>query len=117
MPSLRLLVLAGVATLVVTAPASAATPAKLLAATLKPSMQHYYDAHDPGLEITAVTCSLNAAETSAHCTARFTVTPEKLTGVFGLDATIDRTTGGVTTKTVSDRCTSVTTHKRVTCDL
>ena len=117
MLSPALVVLGAAAALVAAAPALGATPAQLLAATLKPSMEQYYAAHDPGLKITAVTCSLDKAGTSARCTARFTVAVEKMTGVFGLDATIDRTTGTARTKTVSDTCTSLKTHKRVTCVL
>jgi hypothetical protein len=115
--SARPVVLGAATALIAASPALGATPAQQLAATLRPSMVRYYATHDPGLEITAVTCSLDAAETRARCAARFTVSVERMTGVFGVDATIDRTTGTATTRTVSDTCRSVKTHKRVTCVL
>ncbi len=103
------------ATLAVGAPAGAATPATMLAKTLKGSMQKYYGKTVPGLRITSVTCKIAAARTSALCRAHFTVESERAVGVFKVSALIDRSTGGVRTKTLSAACYDSKTGAKLTC--
>ncbi len=105
--------LAAVAALAGAGAALAATPAQMLARSLRPEMQSYYDRHDPGTRITAVACTLNAGETRATCDARFTI--GRLEGVFVVDATIDRATGNVTTRTASATCRNAATGAGASC--
>lgn len=98
-----------------TAAPAAVGPAGRLAGSLKRSMQSYYDRMSPGLEIASVACALNADETRGACSARFALRGGAISGVFGLAITVDRSTGEVTTKTVSERCRNTATGDRVAC--
>jgi hypothetical protein len=96
-------------------PAGAATPAARLAKSLKTSMQAYYHKGTPGLKITTVTCKIAASGATARCHAHFTVKSERAVGVFQVAATIDRSTGGVRTRTLSVTCKDSKTGAKLTC--
>src|SRR5262249_61690054 len=85
------------------AAAGAATP-QMLAARMKANMQSYYDKAYPGLKITAVTCTIARAGTSAACKARFTWVRERAIGVFTIAAKIDPATGSVVPRTTGATC-------------
>lgn len=93
----------------------AQTPDGALAASLKASMKAFYAKSVPDLALTTVRCVIAAGGTTAHCQAHFTIKPASELGVFRVSATIDRSTGGVRTKTLSAACTSTKTGKPVTC--
>jgi hypothetical protein len=95
--------------------AVAASPALMLAKSLKASMQASYDKSYPGLELTTVSCVIAADGRSAHCQAHFTISAQRLDGLFQVSALIDRTTGGVHTRTLSVACTDAKTGTHAAC--
>ena len=115
MLGLRLVGAIAAVALVVPSIAGAANPNRQLAASLKGSMSTYYAKAEPGLKITTVTCKIAAAGTTARCQAKFTMVAKRAKGVFQLAIQIDRSTGGVTTHTVSAKCADAKTNRAISC--
>ena len=104
------------ATLVMAAPATAATPGQVLAATLEPVMQKQFTKTVKGLVFTKVTCAVPAKSKllAGRCRAAFTVKRAHLDGVYQVVASISakQRLGWHTT---SVTCTDATTHKSIAC--
>jgi hypothetical protein len=102
--------------LVLAAPAAAATPGQILAATLKPVMQQQFKAKVKGLVFTKVTCTVPAKSKliAGHCRAAFTVKRVNLAGVYQVVASISAR-GRLGWHTTSVACTDLRTHKKIAC--
>jgi hypothetical protein len=103
-------------TLALAAPAAAATPGQILAATLKPVMQQQFKAKVKGLVFTKVTCTVPAKskQIAGHCRAAFTVKRVNLAGVYQVVASISAK-GRLGWHTTSVTCTDLRTHKKIPC--
>jgi hypothetical protein len=97
------------------ATAAAATPSAMLAKSLKPKIQATYKAHKSGFTFTTVTCKIAASGATAVCQAHFTDKAARALGVLGVDAKINRSTGGVTWQAVSIKCTDAKTGAKFKC--
>jgi len=113
---MRLLAALLLASAVLAAPAAAATPGQILAATLKPVMQEQFKSKVKGLVFTKVTCTVPAKSKliAGHCRAAFTVKRYRLLGVYQVVASIIAK-GRLDWHTTSVACTDATTHKKVAC--
>ena len=107
--------LVAAAALLLAAAAGAMTPSVALAASLKPSLQATYDRHKTGFRFTTVVCKIAASGVSARCQARFTAPAERALGVLQINATINRSTGGVSYQPVSITCTDSKSGAKITC--
>ena len=103
-------------TLVLAAPAAAATPGQILAATLKPVMQQQFRSKVKGLVFTKVTCvvPVKSKLIAGHCRAAFTVKRVNLLGVYQVVASISAK-GRLGWHTTSVACTDAKTHKKIAC--
>ena len=103
-------------TLVLAAPAAAATPGQILAATLKPVMQQQFKTKVKGLVFTKVTCRVPATskQIAGHCRAAFTVKRVNLAGLYQVIASISAK-GRLGWHTTSVACTDLRTHKKISC--
>jgi hypothetical protein len=101
---------------VLAAPAAAATPGQILAATLKPVMQDQFKTKVKGLVFTKVTCTVPAKSKliAGRCRAAFTVKRFKLLGVYQVVASISAK-GRLGWHTTSVACTDAVTHKKIAC--
>src|SRR5438876_12337671 len=101
---------------VLAAPASAATPGQILAATLKPVMQQQFKSKVRGLVFTSVTCTVPAKSKliAGHCRAACSVKRVNLAGVYQVVASISAK-GRLGWHTTSVACTDLRTHKRIAC--
>jgi len=101
---------------VLAAPAAAATPGQILAATLKPVMQQQFKSKVKGLVFTKVNCTVPAKSKliAGHCRAAFTVKRFKLLGVYQVVASISAK-GRLGWHTTSVACTDDKTHKKIAC--
>ena len=101
---------------VLAAPAFAATPGQILAATLKPVMQQQFKSKVRGLVFTNVTCTVPAKSKliAGHCRAAFSVKRVKLLGVYQVVASINAK-GRLGWHTTSVTCTDAVSHKRIPC--
>jgi len=101
---------------VLAAPADAATPGQILAATLKPVMQQQFKSKVKGLVFTKVNCTVPAKSKliAGHCRAAFTVKRFKLLGVYQVVASISAK-GRLGWHTTSVACTDARTHKKIAC--
>src|SRR5438045_5264997 len=90
MPAMRSLAAVLVASATLAAPAAAATPGQILAATLKPVMQQQFKSKVKGLVFTKITCSVPAKSKliAGRCKASFTVKRVNLAGVYQVVAGI-----------------------------
>ena len=113
---MRWLLAVVLAAAVLAAPATAATPGQILAATLKPVMQDQFRTKVKGLVFTKVTCTVPAKSklVAGRCTAAFTVKRYKLLGVYQVVASLSAR-GRLGWHTTSVACTDATTHKKVAC--
>src|SRR5689334_23775397 len=108
---MRRLALVLLAAAVLAAPATAATPGQILAATLKPVMQQQFKSKVKGLVFTKVTCFVpkKSKLVAGHCTAAFSVKRYRLNGVYKVIADINAKgrlgwhTTGVTCTDARDR--------------
>ena len=98
------------------APAAAAAPGQILAATLKPVMQQQFKSKVKGLVFTKVTCIVPAKSKliAGHCRASFTVERVNLAGVYQVVASISAK-GRLGWHTTSVACTDLRTHKKIAC--
>ena len=98
------------------APAAAATPGQILAATLKPVMQDQFRTKVKGLVFTKITCTVPAKSklVAGRCKAAFTVKRFKLLGVYQVEASISAK-GRLGWHTTSVACTDSVTHKKIPC--
>lgn len=96
--------------------AAAAAPGQVLAATLKPAMQTQFKTTVKGLVFTKVTCTVPATSKliAGRCRASFTVTSDKLLGVYQVVASISAK-GRLGWHTTSVTCTDATSHKPIAC--
>jgi hypothetical protein len=101
---------------ILAAPAAAATPGQILAATLKPVMQKQFTTKVRGLVFTKVTCTVPAKskQVAGHCRAAFSVQRVKLLGVYQVEASINAK-GRLGWHTTSVACTDAATHKKIPC--
>jgi hypothetical protein len=101
---------------VLAAPAAAATPSQILAATLKPVMQQQFKSKVKGLVFTKVTCNVPAKSklVAGRCRAAFSVQRVKLLGVYQVVASISAS-GRLGWHTTSVACTDAVTHKKIPC--
>jgi hypothetical protein len=101
---------------ILAAPAAAATPGQILAATLKPVMQKQFTTKVRGLVFTKVTCTVPAKSklVAGHCRAAFSVRRVKLLGVYQVEASISAK-GRLGWHTTSVACTDSVTHKKIPC--
>jgi uncharacterized lipoprotein YbaY len=105
-----------IAFLVLAAPAAAATPAQILAATLKPVMQQQFKSKVKGLVFTKITCTVpkKSKLVAGHCRAAFTVKRYRLTGVYQVIAEINAK-GQLGWRTTSVACKDSQTRKTIKC--
>jgi hypothetical protein len=101
---------------VLVAPAAAATPSQILAATLKPVMQQQFKSKVRGLVFTKVTCTVPAKskQIAGRCRAAFSVKRVKLLGVYQVVASISAS-GRLGWHTTAVSCTDAVTHKKIPC--
>ena len=101
---------------VLAAPASAATPGQILAATLKPVMQQQFKSKVKGLVFTKVTCVVPAKSKliAGNCRAAFSVERVRLLGVYRVVAAISAK-GRLGWHTTSVTCTDARSHKKIPC--
>ena len=101
---------------VLAAPAAAATPSQILAATLKPVMQQQFKSKVRGLVFTKVTCAVPAKskQIAGRCRAAFSVQRVKLLGVYQVVASLSAS-GRLGWHTTSVACTDAVTHKKIPC--
>ena len=116
MARVRRLVAVVLGALVLAAPAEAATPGQILAATLKPVMQQQFKTKVRGLVFTKVTCKVPAKSKliAGNCRAAFTVKRVNLAGVYQAVASISAK-GRLGWHTTSVACTDLRTHKKIAC--
>jgi hypothetical protein len=98
------------------APASAATPAQILAATLKPVMQAQFKSKVKGLVFTKITCSVpkKSKTLAGRCQAAFTVKRYRLIGVYQVVASLNAK-GRLGWRTTSVACRDAKTRKQIAC--
>jgi hypothetical protein len=116
MPAVRRFTVVLLASAAFAAPAAAATPGQILAATLKPVMQQQFKSKVKGLVFMKITCSVPAKSKliAGHCRASFTVTRVNLLGVYQVVAEIS-TKQRLSWHTTSVACTDAKTHQKIAC--
>jgi hypothetical protein len=97
----------------------AATPAEnaAFAKQLKADIKPVFTKQAPGLVLGKVTCTLPASGTVVHCVAHFADLGAQADVVYGIRATIKESATKTTIDwaTTTHYCTSVITHKRLSC--